>query len=1121
MLSRALCSSRLSAAHASRHGRSSRPLQSGGLSSGDTRIIVRDISSSCAQPFSSLVGRDEFGSRPILGAGALVPQGRMPGQWHQHQQVRYMGRNDGRTKFNKERQPTRKQRKKYTRRVNLQKIETEKHNAPGSKRAEMKNWMEDRLDLLRKDAKGELLELEDNPEFNQYTMGHAMVEDLMGNTAHLTSTETPRITDESTKYDRQLALVQHMIQNDGKLPSDDELSLLVRAYRDKFGGSRLFSGSYSGSSDKNKESKKSSVGVAKVLQLLTKDLGIPASQLKERTLTAVMTCALRPAEARKVLDKMVQTNLPLEYAYSILVDLYAKRGDFVEARLVMDEMSLKHELQPPIAAYTSLIAACHRAAAPSTTPGAIKAHATEEAWKAWTEMRIVGLSPDAMAYGAIIRFFSMRGRPEKCMDMIDEMITAFQVRPTTLIFTAALHAVAQSHRTALRFEGGKSRKNLRAQGIAAHHGRMTRQILIQAEQAEVDQDDGFVSALLLCAGAAGDSATAKAIMLASEVRRKDWLRPIGSNEYLKKNLQPPGQNLIDQPLMDSAEAEQRLMLQSGEGQVEEENVEKEDVALQNKLMSSDDNESVGNFLKTNPEMKGLLEKRDPQLKAILERNNPFSTEDPFGTTDEPDGILPPQVKNEGQVLRSLLMACAQSMEAKGLGDLWGGPKNKGFLCEQTQKAIVTREVPRYRDNSVPGMNSIDVGLGSVEWDEDEDVDKMSKRLRRTKWMGMKQNDQAHGNTLDDMDPDIASGFDEERAARDAKLLGHDERPDFDDKFSNEGVYADDERVRIDMNDSDTFEASFIDNLDDDDDEEDSAEAFSEVDVSEEQAYGAPTDDDEEVSEEEWVSRQQHSMIRRQSDLVKEHQEKYALDDFALAMPPGLPAHRIEKLRKVVNANLGYTSMLEMIPLMRENIPDRPPLSWLQKKNLQNAHFVMKRMEEKELLNDERALNHVLQVTASSNKLNKALAFHNTEFRRRGLTPDQRSDRIMVQMLLRNKRMPRALSLKDEVERDGRELDRHSYGSFVQYYSNHNELGSALMMVKECVAVHGFPPSESTLSKVRMLCRKKKLTEETQLEEMIGKDPLTWLRVGISKKKRDRKYKNNRDVMKVNSMMLKI
>ncbi len=82
----------------------------------------------------------------------------------------------------------------------------------------------------------------------------------------------------------------------------------------------------------------------------------------------------------------------------------------------------------------------------------------------------------------------------------------------------------------MRFERGSSKKQKRREQITAHHGKLARQIVILAENAEVKQDDGFVAALMLCAGAAGDSATAKAILLASEVRKMNHLRTIGPDD---------------------------------------------------------------------------------------------------------------------------------------------------------------------------------------------------------------------------------------------------------------------------------------------------------------------------------------------------------------------------------------------------------------------------------------------------------------------------------------------------------------------------------------------------------------------------------------------------------------
>jgi hypothetical protein len=121
-----------------------------------------------------------------------------------------------------------------------------------------------------------------------------------------------------------------------------------------------------------------------------------------------------------------------------------------------------------------------------------------------------------MAYGAIIRIMAARGLPKYAINIIEEM-QLLDVKPTTLIFTSALHFVSRSHANVVRCEGGFSKSNKRRESIAAHHWKLSKKILILAEQVQVEQDDGFTSALMICTGTAGDSATVKAIYLASEV----------------------------------------------------------------------------------------------------------------------------------------------------------------------------------------------------------------------------------------------------------------------------------------------------------------------------------------------------------------------------------------------------------------------------------------------------------------------------------------------------------------------------------------------------------------------------------------------------------------------------
>lgn len=60
---------------------------------------------------------------------------------------------------------------------------------------------------------------------------------------------------------------------------------------------------------------------------------------------------------------------------------------------------------------------------------------------------------EVMAYGAILRLCAVRGQPERAIGLLEDM-ERFEVKPTTLCFTAALRAVARSHETAIRYERG-------------------------------------------------------------------------------------------------------------------------------------------------------------------------------------------------------------------------------------------------------------------------------------------------------------------------------------------------------------------------------------------------------------------------------------------------------------------------------------------------------------------------------------------------------------------------------------------------------------------------------------------------------------------------------------------
>lgn len=1014
-------------------------------------------------------------------------------QW---QQVRFMGgRKDGNRYWNTSRPPTAKQRRAHRRKKQREYYESGmgKHSLPGSKRVQRQKDFSDMLDVAKMEASGKLLPYDKDPEFTKYNYGHAMIEDLMGNSSHLTSSPTPKIRQYAKYYPQQLQKLQQYQQENAAngqqlLLPDSELSLLVRSYRDHI--------RQEGNTDNSNHQK---FNVAHILQTLTKVWKIPLSDVGEHTYTSIMMWASHPAEARLILNKMKANQLPLSYAYSVLVHLHAQRGEYKEARQALDELlpittqlqqqqQQQHTIMPddddkeqsastspsPLPAYTSLIAACYKAIMKdSTTPRSIKSDAATVAWEAWKEMRILGIHPDVMAYGAIIRLFAARGQPERCINLIEEMSMLHQVLPTTLIYTAALHAVAKSHGTALRFEGGMHRKDLRRQRIAAHHGKLARQIVLMAESAEVQQDDGFVSALLSCAAAAGDGATAKAIYLAADLRRKDHLRTIGSKEHLKTLQPPPEYDMTYTTILDgdtNHNINKALLLGQGIGT---------NSTTTTTAITSSSDATTGSHL--------LLSSSDD---------------------DDDDTDLPPQVHDTSRKYRTLLSAYAGSIKPKGIGDLWGGPKNKGFLCERTQRAIVTRQVPNYKDKSIPGMTGVEVAMGSMEWDDEPDRE--GKQLRLKKFTGIRHSLQA-GSNMDDIDPELAAMFedDEDDTSDTIKMLRQrDESYGIDSDFENhEGEVEDDMFSNITEESEDTEAYRH----------EDESNLHQQLFVEGNLGTIPSSASDEFLIYDDGNAHNDNDTISHSVQIGREEQD---LDDFEREMPVGLPKRRVDKLRKVFQASLAEPSMLELIPLLRENIPEEPDLAWLQKKNLQNAYFVMKKAEEEGLV-DMKLLNNMLEVITNANFIGRALSYHETQYKQRDLEPDSFSDRLIIEMLIRNKRISNALEFKDKVveQKYGRYLDLFAYGSFVDYYGKQYQLGSALLMLKECIDIHGFPPYEKTLARVRLMCRQRSLEQQINLEALIGKDPHEWLRRSAILK-REKSRKGRRHVLEIQNKALR-
>jgi pentatricopeptide repeat protein len=549
--------------------------------------------------------------------------------------------------------------------------------------------------------------------------------------------------------------------------SDKLLSDLLRAHRDANG------------------KRTTPVGLASALRLLG-ELDIPLSSLGIYSHVSLLTCCASVWEGRKVdalrRDNGVSSN---GYFWSALVDVYARGGDYRGAEAVLDELIEASRAEydevrrrgggtsgpnnggrfgrgtpppiavPPLSAYTSFFSACHKLISRSDVHPSIKSDAANRAWSRWKEMRIHSVAPDVMAYGALMRIFAAQGRPEQALDLLDEIMMQMmmpvnaenvlnakngtaagdgeilksiegdddgwyddregrtvRVKPTTLLFTSALRAVAKSHEIATKFNGGTSKKNRRRESIVSYHGRLARKIVILAEQAEVRQDDGFVSALMLCAAAAGDASTARAIYLASRVRRLDHLRTCGGKAHLSRL-----QGLMPE--------DEKMRLLGGQG-------------------NSGDGTSPSLFGFGGPSNTPALRSVDEEL---VEGHEAYEHRE-YG--------------NDTRPVTALLLAHSKAMEAKGLGSMWAGRYNRGYLCPNSLRYIEAYNQPQYDNMAIPGLNSVEAGLSPEGWEKDfDDSDgKDSKALRKKHKFNIKQIiGDGTGNRKDDQDS-FFDGFDD-------------------------------------------------------------------------------------------------------------------------------------------------------------------------------------------------------------------------------------------------------------------------------------------------------------------------------------------------------------------------
>lgn len=1329
-----------------------------------------------------------------------------------YQQVRWK-RHSGQNEKPKYRRASKKQEKRR-RRKKEREMHLSRHSAPGSKagplreenatmRDEMLEEYQDRLDGRYKTKQLEANHPLDDPSL-EYRAGDAFGDDLIGNAGEWMAQKTPepiyyghkqrfffkQVVNQLEKYRIEVeALPAGSLPPTHLLPGDKDISLAVRAFRDKHG------------------TKRKPVGLAKALSFVLKELGVPSTKLfGEYTYNALLSCCRTPKEGVRIFQLMEQQQHPISaYSFAILVDINAKVGDFEGCVQVMDQMDAAgHE--PNLAAYTSLLAACYKVCNDGRIAHEIRARAGEIGWKKWKELRVRGLDPDVMTYGAMIRLCAARGQPEQCLNLLQEM-PQFEVKPTTLVFTSALKGIAKSHETAIRYERGFSKANRRRERITAHHGKMAYNVVLLAESAEVKIDDGFIAALQLCAAAAGDSATAKAIYLAHKVRvNMTHMRTIGSDDHLARLRG-------EDPEVLQLEGGSSPMLQAGDGKgsavANKRGSKRRHLSFQEREYGGQDLRPLSAILRAcaqactgvgtmwsgrenygyldltslrliqevrkprylNTDIPGMTRKevgllgmssvedmRDPRKRTDPDRKGPRRKYEGFVTEDDPiftglhdlpddmeeqffekDGMLKQKYIDTGdypeyerskkmqmveeEKRQALLDQAMQRLQIEAGGELEG--ETQMYFLEDEQRwlqgdppkgknvkyvAVVKHEEvdidqlpPGERAKMIDGGDeplqlaageeATDSFLDSAEAEKAEAVEDAESWQRKAEDSESKQEkkpkptltafeaeaveearQQSMSNVGEDSDFDSDDEIiDEEeyerfmKAASEVettaegqfqdpelendfqdffKLLQEEEDEDFADMGEAEarqffvmtksqfegdmetvasasdndssqepqmGKYASQKGGRFDDPEMEMEFQQFLELMqekggaDDMIEESEAREVFlatrGQLLSADERKSGIPaTADSESLSAEaasrdsfptmargrkppkrefgeimeelkedwgedgleldagEWSddeqddgnhdvmttkelpttpfakrqARQSRTRVMEASSELDEEldaQEEYPLaaqsvesflaenpenevdNDVELAelrqLLPGLPDSRLRRVKDAYEQDLSDPSLLTLVPILRETMPDWYTIKTIKAANLKNARFVMKQAEEAGLMN-KYLLNGMMQVYTSAGSLDSAVALYE-DYNRHNASANTYDDRLVVQMFLKNNRWGRCLRFKQWVEEQGRTLDILAYGSLIDHCSRQEQTGSALMMLKECIRIHGAPPGEAYLKRLRILCAKADLVEEVGLEGMIGKDPIEWLKHGESVLRRGRTTKGWPDV----------
>ena len=92
-------------------------------------------------------------------------------------------------------------------------------------------------------------------------------------------------------------------------------------------------------------------------------------------------------------------------------------------------------------------------------------------------------------------------------------------------------------------------------------------------------------------------------------------------------------------------------------------------------------------------------------------------------------------------LAALVIAHNKAMEGRGVGSMWAGGYNHGYLCTSSLRYMEAFKVPRKENMATSGMNSTEAGLFPEAWEGEyfpREEGKIGKQLRKNHIFWMKQ-----------------------------------------------------------------------------------------------------------------------------------------------------------------------------------------------------------------------------------------------------------------------------------------------------------------------------------------------------------------------------------------------